>query len=332
MSVTMKDIAEEAGGNVSTVSRALKNDGSISEEVRRRIVAIAEEKHYKRKGPVRSIAFVTDQRYFSSTSQFYSAVIEGVEIECKKRGYGFQFESLEPDQFDPSLGSVKNAEGIIFTSWFHDEFLFQAKEAGIPLVLVDYYIPGSDFISILPDKIDGTIKAVEYLVSLGHRDILFVVGNPISLGAEDRRSGFKRALKMYNLPGDTRPLLECDYSINGAYETVLGHLTNCGSAREDTPFPTAILGGTDTLAIGAMEAVKSLGLSVPGDVSIMGFDDISLAAEVVPALTTMEVRKKTLGRLAVENLITLIEGNHPGYHKVLLTPSVLPRASTAPPR
>ena len=173
---------------------------------------------------------------------------------------------------------------------------------------------------------------MEYLVSLGHRDILFVVGNPISLGAEDRRSGFKRALRMYNLPGDTRPLLECDYSINGAYETVLGHLTSCGSAREDTPFPTAILGGTDTLAIGAMEAVKSLGLSVPGDVSIMGFDDISLAAEVVPALTTMEVRKKTLGRLAVENLITLIEGNHPGYHKVLLTPSVLPRASTAPPR
>lgn len=328
----MKDIADEAGVNVSTVSRALKNDGSISEEVRRRIIAIAEEKNYKRKGPVRTIAFVTDQRYFSSTSQFYSAVIEGVEMECKKRGYGFQFESLEPDQFDPSRGTIKNAEGIIFTSWFHDEFLFQAREAGIPLVLVDYYIPGEEFLSILPDKIDGTIKAVEYLVSLGHRDILFVVGNPLSLGAADRRSGFHRALRMYDLKGNTRPLLECDYSINGAYETVHEYLKTCGLEPGGPCLPTAILGGTDTLAIGAMEAVKSLGLSVPGDMSIMGFDDISLAGEVVPALTTMEVQKKTLGLLAVENLITLIEGKHPGYHKILLTPSVLPRASTAPPR
>jgi LacI family transcriptional regulator len=327
MGITMKEIARIARVNISTVSRALNNDRAISEEVKRRITEIAEQNDYKRRKVTgRNVLYVIDKRFFLLTSHFYDRIIEGIEEEAKKNGYVFQFNSLDPNQF--SLGSIniKNIAGMIVTSWYHDDFIKEVKKIGIPLVLVDYYLPTEDISAILADKMDGIVKGAEYLHSLGHRRIAYLKGDITVRGSGDRLIGFRRAVEMFDLDPDERLILDCDFSIKSAYQATKRFL-------EATPNPpTAVMANNDMVAMGAMEAIKERNLKIPDDMSVLGFDDIDLASEVIPHLSTMHVRKRTMGRLAVRRLLEIIEGRTVDYSKIILEPTLVVRESTGPPK
>jgi LacI family transcriptional regulator len=323
----MKEIARIAGVNISTVSRALNNDRAISEEVRRKITAIAEQHDYKRRKVTgRNILYVIDKRFFLLTSHFYNRIIEGIEEEAKNHGYVFLFNSLDPDQFTLGSINIKNIAGMIVTSWYHDDFIKEIKKIGIPLVLVDYYLPTEDISSILADKMDGVVKGVEYLQSLGHRRIAYLKGDITVRGSSDRLLGFRRAVEMFDLDPDSRLILDCDFSIKSSYETMKRFL----EATDDPP--TAVMAVNDIVAMGAMEAIKELGLKIPDDMSVLGFDDIDLASEVIPHLSTMRVRKRTMGRLAVRRLFEIMDGKAVDYSKIMLEPKLVVRESTGPAR
>jgi DNA-binding LacI/PurR family transcriptional regulator len=174
---------------------------------------------------------------------------------------------------------------MIVTSWYHDDFIKEVKKIGIPIVLVDYYLPTEDISSILSDKMDGVVKGAEYLHSLGHRRIAYLKGDITVRGSGDRLLGFRRAVEMFDLDPDERLILDCDFTIRSAYVTMKRFL-------EETPIPpTAVMAVNDIVAMGAMEAIKERSLKIPEDMSVLGFDDIDLASEVIPHLSTMHVRK-----------------------------------------
>ena len=324
MAITMKEIANIAGVDISTVSRALNNDQTISLDVRGKIHDIARQNSYKkRRTKAKNVSYVIDKRYFLLTSHFYNRVIEGIEDEVKKQKYVFQFNSLEPNQFSLVNINIKNLAGMIITSCNHDDFILEIKMLGIPVVLVDYYLPTEDISSVLIDNTDGIIMGMQYLSSLGHRRIAYLKGDIAEIGSYDRFIGYRKAVQMFDLDDDERLVIGCDFSIKSAYEAMRDFLDS------GIDHPTAVLNVNDMVAIGAMEAIKEKNLRIPDDMSVLGFDDIDLAGEVIPRLSTIHVRKRTIGRLAVQRLIQLIQGKDIEYNKILVAPILRVRESTA---
>lgn len=327
MSITMKEIADMAGVNISTVSRVLNNDSSISAEIRNKIINIANKHNYKkRKVRSKNIIYIIDKRFFLLTSHFYNRIIDGIEEEVKKRGYTFQFYSLEPNQFFLGNINLNNIAGMIISSHYHNEFVIEAKKLGIPIVLVDHYLPTENIYAVLTDKIDGVVKGIQYLASLGHKNIAYLKGDVSQIGGMDRLIGFKRAVDMFSLNKEENMVIACDLNIKGAFISFKRFLETCKSP------PTAVMCANDIVAIGAMEAVKDKDLSIPEDISIMGFDDIDLASEVIPNLSTMHVRKKTMGKLAVNTLFQIIHGEKIEYNKIMIKPTLVIRESTGTPK
>jgi LacI family transcriptional regulator len=325
VSVSMKDIAEIAGVDVSTVSRALAGEETISPETRTRVLQIAEEKGYKRRGArTRTVSYVIDKKFFLLTSHFYNRVIEGIEGEVTERGYTFHFQSLEPGRFALEALSMRNPSGIIVTSVYHDDMIRELKKAGIPTVLLDCYVPTEDVSAVLIDNMDGIIRGMQYLSSLGHRRIAYLAGDLQEIGSEDRLAGSRKAVRMFGLEDDPALVLESDFSISGAYQAMRRLL-------ETRQAPTAVAAVNDMTALGAMEAIKERAMRIPQDISVLGFDDISLADEVIPRLSTLHVPKRTMGRLAVQRLFRLMEGRYDEFGKILVSPRLVVRESTAAP-
>ncbi len=324
MAVRMRDIARMAGVDVSTVSRALGGDAVISPATREKVLGIAAAHGYRRRASrSRTIAYVIDRRFFLLTSHFYNRVMEGVEAEVKSRGYAFQFQTLEPDQAGLDPAEVQRLAGVVVTSTFNDEPIRELIQAGLPLVLLDHYIPTEDVSCVLVDNTDGIIRGVRHLASLGHRRVAYVAGDLREIGSGDRLVGFQKAVRAFGLDPSTELVRECDFTIQGAYRAVKELLD---SGRP----PTAVASVNDIAAIGAMEAIKGRGLRIPQDVSILGFDDIDLASQVVPRLSTMHVARRTMGRLAAQRLFRLLEGTRDEFTKVLVPPALTVRESTGP--
>jgi DNA-binding LacI/PurR family transcriptional regulator len=318
----MRDIAAMAGVDISTVSRALGGDQSISPETRGRIQQIAQQHGYKKRSSrARTIAYVIDRRFFLLTSHFYNRVMEGIEAEVASRGYSFQFRSLEPGHEGLDAAEMRRLGGVIVTSTFNDEVIRELRAAGLPLVLLDHYIPTEDVSCVLVDNTDGIIRGLQHLAALGHRRIAYLAGDVREIGTADRLVGYGKAVRLFGLDASPHLVVECDFTISGAYRAMKGFL--------DSNAPvTAVAAVNDIAAIGAMEAVKERSLRIPQDISILGFDDIDLASQVIPRLSTMHVRKRTMGRLAVRRLFRLMDGIQDEYSKVLVPPILVGRDST----
>lgn len=322
---TMRKLAETAGVNVSTVSRALRNDPKISDELKNRILSIAKESNYKkRKTTASQIAYFIDKRFFLLTNPFYNRVIEGIESESKRNGYSFQFNSLEPNHFSLEGVSLTGVAGMIITSCYHDEFISEVKRFDVPMVLIDYYIPTERISAVLVDNIDGVFAAVSHLASLGHRRIAYMKGDVSDIGVRDRLTGFQRAVGSFGLDDDPGLVIGSDFGITNGFSAMKELLASVPRA------PTAVMCANDMLAIGAMEALKERGLAIPGEVSVMGFDDVDLAREVIPTLSTMNIPKQTMGRLAVQRLLEIIRGERIEFDKIVVTPRLVTRDSTGP--
>lgn len=322
MGITLRDIAKEAGVTVSTVSRALNNKNNISPDVKKRIADIAGKYNYKKRTSAKIISYVIDKRFFLLTSHFYNRIIEGIEEGLKAHSYMFQFNSLDPENFSINSINMENLAGMIVTSAYHDDFIIEIRKMGIPIVLLDYYLPTEYIDSILIDNIDGIIVGMRYLHALGHKKILYLAGDTNTIGSFDRLTGYHRAIESFGLEVDESLIIKCDFSIQSAYEAMKRYL-----AREDV-IATAVMAVNDIVAIGAMEAVKESNRKIPKEVSILGFDDIDLSDDVFPKLSTMCVPKKQMGRMAVDRLIQIMKGVDLGCTKIALRPTLLIREST----
>ena len=338
---TIKDVAKKAGVSITTVSFVLNKrpDVMISAEVRKRVIAAAQDLDYHPSAMAaglagrrsRNLGIVFGPGGQSISNPFYSFVVEGFIREVMEKGYNILFSRIEGPYEGPStlpkFVREKNCDGLILVAHSEPAMVRDLADRKVPVVLVDNYpeIEGVNCVHI--DNRTGGRLAAEHLVRLGHKNILLMTlgGNSRRPSLEDREAGFIQELQQSGRKLPKECVLECDdLSFHRAHETALEYF-------KKTKKPAAIFAVNDEMAGGVLKAAAESGRSVPGDVSVMGFDNIIMASYTVPALSTISVAKEHLGRMAASRLLEIIETKDKTVKRELAPVELIIRASTGKP-
>ncbi|WP_443073296.1 LacI family DNA-binding transcriptional regulator [Streptomyces sp. NBC_01451] len=339
---TIRDVAVKAGVSVATVSRALAGNYPVSEATRARVMAAVESLHYvvnvHAKALSGQVAGPIAMVLQDITGPSLAHVAAGVEQEAAARGrlslvcVTHNDRGREDDLVqlmrEQHAAAVILVGGAVLDDAYHErmaEYARALESAGSRLVLCGRPpLPSSLPVTVVDyDNRGGAFQAVDHLLGMGHRRVLFLGGDPLMSSAEQRRSGYRQALRAHDVPYAE------ELDVAGQYTRVSGYQRIRAALKEGLGF-TAIFAGTDVVAVGALAALREAGLSVPGDVSLVGFDDVPFAADLTPALTTVRVPYEDLGRTAVR---LALEGEKPlaDDHVVLGTQLVI-RQSVRPPK
>ncbi|MGL6197976.1 MAG: LacI family DNA-binding transcriptional regulator [Lachnospiraceae bacterium] len=331
--VTIKDIAKIAGVSYSTVSRALSGSTEVSEETRSRILDICQKNGYRVNVLARSLICNKTNTLGlivpEVTNPFYAELSLGIEIHSRSQGYNVILcNSLQDDAtteklFEHLIGL--QVDGIILAS-SHDEASHWVKKYGktVPTVLLGGSIAEeeSDGInSVCVDNITGGRIAAEYLLSLGHKDIMYMGLRQTSITHQLRFKGFSATLKAAGLQPKVIENTEPSSSIDNGY--ALGKRQFAQSFTS-----TAVFAATDSLALGILQAADEFGLQVPDDFSLLGFDNIVYSALPKIKLSTIDQRKQRLSEAAVNLLVDTIDSpQRDEYTRRLIRPKLILRQS-----
>ncbi len=331
---TIRDVAKRAGVGIGTVSRVLNNSPSVSEETRQKVLAAIEELNFRPNvlarqlssgGGMLSIGIITP--FF--TRPAFVGRLEGIEHELAQTDYDLILYNVETPEQKQNLfrrvPSERRVDGLIIIALYPtDEDVAHFRRSGMPVVLVDAYHP--DLPSITIDDEDGGRQAVQHLVSLGHRRIAFIsddLETPFGFRASAQRlRGYHQVLREAGIP--TRP----EYQKHGQYGRQNAFYLMQELLEVAEP-PTAIFSTSDTQALGAMEAIEKLGLRIPDDISVVGYDDIEVATYV--GLTTIRQPFYQSGVEGVHLLMQVLEGMEGSSGSIRLPVSLVVRSTTAPP-
>lgn len=329
MAITINDIAKAANVSKATVSYVINNKPGVSEDTRQKILKIIEEMNYHPNAVARGLAGQKTEMIGmvipDLTDMFFADIIRGVENCANQYNYTLNLctthadperENAMADMF--TSGRVDGV--ILMTYHLKEDYLHQLKNRQIPFVIINNPISDPSLYTINVNNQDGAYKGTEYLIQSGHQRIAFIHGSLDSFDNEFRFLGYQKAM--------------ADYQLNISEEYIrVGHFNHSGgytAAQEfmklDQP-PTAIFAANDHMALGVIKALKDLGYTVPGDVSVIGFDDIQAASFVEPGLTTIKQPTFEMGARAVEILMKLIQGEALQERKILLETSFITRGT-----
>jgi LacI family transcriptional regulator len=330
--VTLSDVAVLAGVDRSVVSRVINDDPglNIRSDTRQRVLETIEKLGYRRNAAARSLR--TARSYMLGllipdfANPVYAEIIKGAENEAGRLGYGLMTASSEGvrrgvDHYVDLFGQGR-VDGLLFAGEESGRELERLRALGVPWVLVNRRIEGTDRYVVLDDE-HGSRLAVDHLVALGHRLIAHVAGPETADTARRRRIGYSSAMSGAGLAADPRLIVHADYTPAGGW-TAMNELL---AARER---PTAVYVANVASAVGVLHALHAAGVSVPGDISVIAMHDMSLAGHLVPALTTVRMPLGELGARAVRLMAT--RGATDPITEVVTEPAeVVVRESTAPP-
>jgi LacI family transcriptional regulator len=308
MVTTIKDIAREAGLNISTVSRALNNAYGVNEQTRSHVIAVAARLGYQPNRVARSL--VTGQSHSLALvvsdirNPFFAEVARGAEDAARAGGHDLILcnSDFSADKQMQYVGSLleKRIDGILMNSVSSLDRKQQEQLAicGIPIVLLNRADPGKSFSTVCADNEAGGALVAQYLLRLGHHNIGHLTGPRHHGNMTDRARGFLRALQ--NSGMKIKPvILYGENSFQGGYRLAVQLLSQ-------KPRVTAIFAANDVMAFGAVRAILEAGLDIPGDISIIGFDNIELSSVMHVPLTTIHQPKYKIGHAAVEVLLHLV--------------------------
>ncbi|MBT2597247.1 LacI family DNA-binding transcriptional regulator [Arthrobacter sp. ISL-72] len=340
--VGIKDVAAAAGVSVTTVSHVL-NDvayARVGAETRERVQEAAHRLGY---GPNRLAQALRTQRsgmigFISeeiATTPHAGRIILGSEETAKRRGYNIMIinststGSAESRESDVAALMDRQVDGILYATMYHRRFTVPANLAGLPAVLVDSEDVGQSISSVIPDEEGGARAAVQTLIDAGHTRIGMINNTDDVPATHSRLRAFKETLEETGLEFHA-DLVQAEHSeVPGGYQAALRLL------RSESR-PTAVFCYNDRMAMGLYRAAGELGLSIPAELSVVGFDNQELIAEnLYPALTTVALPHYEMGAWATENLIDAIEGKADlglfAAHPTVLDCPLVVRDSVAPP-
>jgi LacI family transcriptional regulator len=331
--VTIADVAREAGVSQMTVSRVINEKGDVSPRTRQRVAEVIDRLGYRPSGIARSLAtkrtgmlglVVPDV-----SNPFFSSVALGAEEIAYAQGYHvFLCNTQENPQRELAiLKSLeeKRVDGLFLCSSRLDDDELQEVVVRHPnVVLGNRILVGERVRSVLVDDMLGGQMATQHLLATGHQAIGLLAGPENSRSGRRRASGYRAALAETALPYYPAWVRHCAPTVEGGRQGALELLN-------DFPELTALFCCNDLVAVGALHACGELGMAVPGDVAIVGYDGIPLAELVTPALTTCRVPRYELGSEAVRLLLDQVEGREDEFPEIVLQPELVIRAS-APER
>jgi LacI family transcriptional regulator len=323
-SITAKDVAQHAEVSVGTVSRVFNNHSNVSEDIRQRVLKVAAELGYFRAGgkpnvhassrALKEVGFL----YCSSIEQtpatldpYWAPIFHGVESESRLANIKITYRTITDIRHQPHLLVTTLYEmrlgGALLVGQTEAEIVNALHAAKLPVVLVDNYIPDLEHPvdTVLPDNFRGVRLAMDYLFSMGHRRIAFIGGPSDSPtrpvyhkihSIQQRWMSYRMALLDYDIPINYALVESGNLTMEGGYQA-------CKRLLERKATFSAIFCVDDITAIGAMKALREMGLRVPEDVSVIGFDGIDLGQHVTPALTTIHSNMEAMGAIALKTLI-----------------------------
>lgn len=339
MSTTIKDIARRTGVSHSTVSRALRGDPLISSETTERIRQAALDMAYLPSAAARSLktnrSLVLGVIVSSIDDPFFSEIMFGIEDVAQQAGYRLfiaasQHDASREQKIVQSLMEHRADGVIICSSSYSAEQGRQLLENGFPIVVVNHQGAENFHYSIFHDDIDGSRHITRHLIDLGHRKIAYL-GNSLSGRTTlDRLSGYQSELESAGIDIPAGYIHHVAGGDPRSGQQSLAHFL-------DLPHPpTAIVCFNDMLAIGVLRGCREAGISVPDELSVTGFDNITFSAYTWPALTTFDQPKQSIGSEAASLLLDLLSADsHPDAFQpkeIILKGKLLIRQSTTAPR
>ncbi|HUP02075.1 MAG TPA: LacI family DNA-binding transcriptional regulator, partial [Gemmatimonadota bacterium] len=307
--MTIRDVARESGFSVATVSRVLNNSGVVRTETRRRIEAVTERLRYTPNSAARTL--ITRKTHTLGVvlpdlyGEFFSEVIRGIDRTAQQNGYHLLLSSSHnhEDEIEAAVEAMHGrVDGLVVMSpGIGAKKVVAALPRTLRIVLLNCDVEGESLDAINLDNYGGSHAMVCHLQACGHRRIAMIRGEARNHDARERLRGYRDALRAG--PGEWAEDLELpgNFSESSGYEAAQRVLTL-------SPRPTALFAANDSMAIGALSALREADLIIPGEMAVAGFDDIPMARYASPPLSSVHVPIDELGRRATRKLLDAVEG------------------------
>jgi LacI family transcriptional regulator len=334
--VTLRDVARKAGVHPSTVSRALniRTRTLVNMETVKRVVEASEQLGYQPNSLARGLkmnrTFTVGALIPDLTNPLFPPIVRGIEERLRGTGYTVILGNTDNDnERERSIVEVmrnRRVDGLILaTASRHFPILQELLADGMPVVLINRTTDDSLVPAVTGDDHAGVGLAVQHLASLGHTEIAHVAGPQSLTTGLVRYRGFRSWMRREGLTVDPDRIVFAEWFQEGPGALAFRELLD-----REKPF-TAVVAGNDLIALGCYEVLREVGLRVPGDVSIIGYNDIPFSDQFDPPLTTIRIPHYEIGAKAAECLLSEIEGDRTTGKVLRLPPSLVDRASTAAP-
>lgn len=333
---TIKDVARLSGLSLSTVSLVINKRGYVSRETRDKVQKIVNDLSYHPTRSARGLAsktsgnlgFILSDYHFSQAEPFYTKVFLGTEFEARNHNYYILLttvgKTFNKNNDVPRFLLERNVDGVIIAGKVTDKLIDYIDALGIPIVMVDYESKKRRHSTVVMDNRAGARLAVQHLLDLGHRSVAFVAGDIEHPSIAERFAGFQDALRERDMRPDDM-LISVDqpalWGDDGA-EAIDKILRRGGH-------PTAVFAANDAMAIGCAKSLRTRGMRIPGDIAVVGFDDIEMSSHLEPPLTTVRVFKEEMGKLAVLRLVEMIKSKSRAVITTHVPVELVIRGSTA---
>lgn len=333
MTINIKDIARKANVSIATVSRVLNNPEKVSDEKKLLINSIIYEMNYQpnalARGLIKKATKTIGIIIPDINNLFYPAVVRGIEDVVEMSDYNVFLCNTDKDigKEKKYINTLleKRVDGIIFMGTRpvnpeKNEHIIRLNKK-VPVLMINDIVRGSEIYSVLTDEVEGAYRAVKYLLELGHKKIAYVTGENNYTTYQNKQKGYEIALQEYGI--EVYP----DYIIRDLPYALGGYNAAIKLLDSKNILPTAIFAASDQLAMGVMKAIHEKGYKIPNDISVVGYANIPISADLFPELTTVDQFPYETGRLSAETLIKVINGEELSQKKYIMEPKLLIRKS-----
>ena len=336
MSTTIKDVAKKAGVSIATVSFVINNNNKrVSAETRDRILKTIKTLNYHPSKSARNlvskktgfIGFIITDDHFLRTEPFYTRIFLGVEFEARNEDYYILLTSVNSsfnkNEQLPRFILNKGVDGVIIAGKIPDNLIERLSKYNLPTIFIDFVPPSNTVPLVLIDNIQGGILATDHLINLGHKNIAFIGGDAEHPSVRDRLNGYKQSFEKAKIPLKNNLII-----IDSPYPDRQNGYNSAKRLFNKNKNVTAIFACNDAMAIGVMHYLKDKGYGIPGDVSIIGFDDVEADLMLDPLLTTVRVPKVELGAEAFRLMANILKNKKTINKKILVPVELIVRDST----
>lgn len=310
---SIKDIAKMCGVSVATVSKALNDKEDIGEETKRHIKEVAKKMGYFPQYYARAIrmnksfnigVLFVDESMSGLTHDYFSNILNSFKVTAEGKGYDITFinsnKKYKKSKTYLEHCRYRGLDGVVIACIdFENPEVLELVASDIPMVSIDYQFP--ERIAVMSNNVVGMRELVEYIIEKGHQKIAYITGDSTSAVTQSRVKSYMETMEKHGLTVSEGYLLRSEYrNLQKASEYTKQLL------EMDEP-PTCIIYSDDYSAVGGIGQIKTMGLQIPEDISVAGYDDIFIAGQLQPRLTTVRQDTEMIGKKAAEKLIALIE-------------------------